>query len=116
MRRGLRREDVDALEELPSVVQPFCCVCGRTWPLNQHHDPWRSEVRGAHVTVTLCGFGNHLRDAQGPLCHGLAHAGMLHFRNNGGRREYLRLDRPTRYLDALEMGGWEPTREEGTWE
>lgn len=25
------------LMELPSVELPFCAVCGRTRPLNQHH-------------------------------------------------------------------------------
>jgi len=109
VRRGLRDEDVRALEELPSVDVPWCIVCGRTGQLNWHHDPWRSEVRGAHVTIPLCGFGN----ASG--CHGLAHAGMLHFRNHDGRRQFIRLDGPTRYIDALEMDGWRDTRESEVW-
>ncbi|MFR9169859.1 MAG: hypothetical protein ACLVKI_14535 [Gordonibacter urolithinfaciens] len=68
----------------------------------------------AKPTVRLCGSGN----ASG--CHGLAHAGMLHFRwaaaehtdrltGNvlmGGHWEYLLTDEPTKYQAALAMGGW----------
>lgn len=101
MRRGLRDDDVRALEELPSVDVPWCIVCGKTGQLNWHHDPWKSETRGAHVTIPLCGFGN----TSG--CHGEAHALKLHFRNNDGRWEFLRLDRPLRYERAIEIDeGW----------
>ena len=68
----------------------------------------------AKPTVRLCGSGN----ASG--CHGLAHAGMLHFRwasaehtdrrtGNvlvGGHWEYLTTEEPTKYQMALAMGGW----------
>lgn len=63
----------------PSLILPYCAVCGRTSPLNQHHVVKRSdgELFDEHgrklrkPTVTLCGMGN----ASG--CHGLAHAGLL---------------------------------------
>lgn len=109
-----------------TVRLPFCAVCGRTSPLNQHHVVRRSAgqlVRnGAAVpkpTITLCGCGN----ASG--CHGLAHANRLHFRwvpscavgagfgnfarmdgGDGGHWEYLRTDGPCGYAEALEMDGW----------
>lgn len=58
----------------------------------------------------LCGSGN----ASG--CHGKAHANMLHFRNRGGRLEYLETDAPTKYEEALEMGGWrEVVAEDERW-
>lgn len=74
-------------------------------------------------TITLCGFGNNLRDADGRYyCHGLAHHRMLHFRwvlaparfqedngmaqMGGGHLEYIRTDGPTKYAEALEMQGW----------
>ncbi len=121
----------------PSVESPCCAVCGRPGPLERHHIVRRSAGRlyrnGVEVpkpTVTLCGFGNNLRDADGrPYCHGLAHAGMLHFRwvpsdavgdgfgnylrqggGDGGHLEYLLLDEPADYLSALSMGGWRPLR------
>lgn len=116
----------------PSVALPFCAVCGRTSPLEQHHvvrrgagklfDGSGREVR--KPTVTLCGFGGNLADADGrEWCHGLAHANRLHFRWaehrgvdgalgdlpvpwEGGHWEYLLLDEPTDYLTALGMDGW----------
>ena len=104
------------LMELESVELPFCAVCGRVRPLERHHFVWRGwgEVfeggrRLEKPTVTLCGFGNNLRDADGiPYCHGRAHHRMLHFRNNCGRLEYAEFDGPTSYLDALETGDWRP--------
>ncbi len=116
----------------PSVTLPYCPVCGRTSPLEQHHivrrgagklyDGSGREVR--KPTVTLCGFGSNLMDADGrELCHGLAHHNRLHFRwaeteqpsgalgdmpfpVEGGHWEYLLLDEPTDYLTALGMEGW----------
>lgn len=114
----------------PSHKAPFCSICGRIDPLEQHHIVKRSAGKmyddAGHElekpTITLCGFGNHGADADGlPYCHGLAHANRLHFRwaetitkpkGNGdysllgGHWEYLLLDEPTDYLTALEMDGW----------
>lgn len=105
-----------------TVRLPFCAVCGRTRPLNQHHVVRRSAgqlVRGGIVvpkpTLTLCGSGNT------GGCHGAAHDGRLHFRwvkaptgdwryfktvADGGHWEYLRTDEPCRYAEALEIDGW----------
>lgn len=116
----------------PSVTLPRCAVCGRNHPLEQHHVVRRSAGRmwdegGRELrkpTITLCGFGNNLRDHGGnEYCHGLAHANRLHFRWVGtkpdhvrpgtfgvsgtGHWEYLLLDEPTSYADALDMDGWE---------
>lgn len=105
------------LMELQSVELPFCAVCGRSRPLEQHHFVWRGwgnmlDSRGRKLlkpTVTLCGFGNNLRDADGiPYCHGRAHHRMLHFRNGGGVLEFAEFDEPTSYLEALERGDWKP--------
>jgi len=90
---------------------PYCAVCGRAYPLNQHHLVWRSWGEmfrdGKAVpkpTLTLCGFGSNI----GPgWCHGKAHHRMLHFRNDRGRLEFIEFERPTRYLDALDCDGWE---------
>ena len=120
----------------PSVRLDHCAICGRPAPLNQHHMVFRSAgdlvVRGVRMpkpTITLCGHGNHLRDAEGRYyCHGLAHALMLHFRwvrdersgsyayespgmrTGGGHLEYLRTDAPTSYGEALREGGWKKVR------
>ena len=120
-----------------SVDTPYSADCGRTAPLNKHHvvrrGAGRLYRRGVEVpkpTVTLCGFGNNLSDADGrPYCHGLAHANRLQFRwvrgqtkrgnfgtyttmesTVGGHWEYLLLDEPCDYLTALSMGGWRPFR------
>lgn len=115
----------------PSVTLPYCPICGRTSPLEQHHPVRRSAGKlvrdGREVpkpTITLCGWGNHLRDADGrEYCHGLAHDNRLHFRwaeteqpsaalggmtfpVQGGHWEYLLLDKPADYLEALGMDGW----------
>ena len=114
------------LMEGPSVETRRCAVCGRAWPLNRHHVVRRGAGRlypnGVEVpkpTVVLCGSGNT------GGCHGLAHANRLHFRwvraeqpsgeyygtrVSGGHWEYLLLDEPTSYLDALGMEGWAPLR------
>ena len=115
----------------PSLRLPRCPVCGRAAPQEQHHPVRRGAGRlfrdGREVpkpTITLCGFGNNLRDADGrEYCHGLAHANRLHFRWaeikgleqplgshpvpwEGGHWEYLLLDEPADYLAALAMDGW----------
>lgn len=135
---------VDTLPEVlrplmaaPSVRLGRCAVCGRASPLNQHHMVrrgagalWRGGVELPKPTITLCGAGNLLADADGrPYCHGLAHVNRLHFRwvasdavgggfgrygrmegGEGGHIEYILLDEPTEYARALEMGGWRPLR------
>lgn len=99
-----------------------CCICGKP-ATDRHHIVRRGAgklVRDgrevAKPTVRLCGIGN----ASG--CHGLAHAGMLHFRwaatvsedtrtgivLTGGHWEYLLTDEPTKYQAALGMDGWRP--------
>jgi hypothetical protein len=107
----------------PSIRLPYCAVCGRFQPLNQHHIVRRGAGRmfndaGLEIekpTITLCGFGNHLKAQDGSeYCHGLAHANRLHFRwiqadkpyANAGHWEYLKTDEPVSYMDALEMRGW----------
>lgn len=119
---------VDAIL-LPMMGKPsidneahVCCICGKP-ATDKHHIVRRGAgklVRDgrevAKPTVRLCGSGN----ASG--CHGLAHAGMLHFRwaatvrkdtrtGNvimGGHWEYLLTDEPTKYQTALAMDGWRP--------
>lgn len=121
---------------LPEFLRPLmdgttlrldhCAVCGKTYPLNQHHIVRRGAGKLYHdghevqkPCITLCGSGN----ASG--CHGLAHANRLHFRwvpsHRGqsrksalrnvwagcGHWEFLLLDEPTDYLTALGMGGWQ---------
>ena len=114
----------------PSIFADRCAVCGRVSPLNQHHIVRRSagkafDKSGHELkapTITLCGFGNNLSDADGvELCHGRAHHGKLHFRwartvngNTGamqdpfigGHWECLETDEPTDYQTALSMEGW----------
>lgn len=125
------------LMNAPSIRLSRCAICGCFEPLEQHHIVRRGAGKlfiGGHEvkkpTITLCGFGNNLRDANGRyLCHGLAHYNMLHFRwvsketvegnfgnycrmngGVGGHLEYLLLDKPTPYLQALSMDGWKPLR------
>lgn len=132
---------VDTLAEMyrpmmgrPSVARPRCAVCGRAFPLEQHHivrrgagkmyDPNGRELE--KPTVTLCGFGSNLSDADGrEFCHGLAHHNRLHFKwvespapgHDGrpveslgesglGHWEFILLPEPTGYLAALGMDGW----------
>lgn len=107
----------------PSVRMARCAVCGRTWPLEQHHVVFRSAgkmfVEGREIekpTITLCGFGNNLQDADGrEYCHGLAHHRRLYFRwvdddaiACAGHWEYIHLDEACDYLTALRMDGWRP--------
>lgn len=98
---------------------PCCVVCGRARPLNRHHIVFRSAgelYEGGRklpkALVTLCGQGSNLYGASPDgtrvmYCHGRAHHKMLHFRNDRGRLEYIELDAPMDYLDALEEEGWE---------
>ena len=126
----------------PTLIAGRCFICGRYSPLNQHHYVWRSWGRfyrqGREVpkpTITLCGFGNNLKDSHGRYyCHGLAHHRMLHFRWHqaevtpkagfksevalgGGHLEYIITEEPTKYEEALQMDGWKRIRllKEGTW-
>lgn len=69
------------LMEGDTVRTPYCVVCGKSAPLNQHHvvkrsagKLYRNGVELPKPTLTLCGSGN----VSG--CHGDAHAGRLHFR------------------------------------
>lgn len=103
------------LMECRSIRLDYCAVCGRIYPLNQHHLVWRSwgEVyddagrKRRKPTITLCGSGNNLRDPDGRYyCHGRAHGHMLHFRYVGGVLEYLETPGPVKYQRALEMDGW----------
>lgn len=96
------------LMEGVTVRTPYCAVCGRVQPLNQHHVVRRGAGKmhrgGREVekpTVTLCGFGNNLHDADGrEYCHGL--------NTSGGHWEYLKTDEPVKYSEALKMDGWVP--------
>lgn len=106
----------------PSVTRGCCAVCGRPFPLEQHHIVRRGagklfDGNGREIekpTVTLCGFGSNLMDADGrEFCHGLAHHNRLHFRwveadpiACAGHWEFIVLDEPTSYLEALSRDGW----------
>lgn len=117
MYSGTLDHDLWPLMEAEGCEQRYCCVCGRTNPLNQHHIVRRSagslSKRGrelAKPTVTLCGSGN----TSG--CHGLAHSYRLHFRSNDGMLEYLVTNEPTKYGKALRMNGWRPIKRSPAWE
>ena len=111
-------EILHPLMDVPSVRLNRCAVCGRVWPLNQHHVVFRSQGQlfrdGRKLekpTVTLCGMGNNLFGASADgsttyWCHGKAHHRMLHFRAVDGHFEYLETREPTNYMDALSMDGW----------
>lgn len=115
----------------PSIELPYCAVCGRYEPLNQHHIVHRGagimfDGHGHELkkpTITLCGFGNNLNAPDGgEWCHGLAHANRLHFRwvdgntdklrpgywdvIGSGHWEYLVTKKPVKYQKALELPGW----------
>lgn len=106
----------------PSVTRACCAVCGRPFPIEQHHIVRRGagklfDGNGSEIekpTVTLCGFGSNLMDADGrEFCHGLAHHNRLHFRwveadpiACAGHWEFIVLDEPTSYLEALSRDGW----------
>ena len=119
MSRDTMSRDYAALMGCPSVRLDHCAICGRPRPLNQHHMVPRSAgeihdeggMAREKPTITLCGLGNHLTDADGrPLCHGLAHHHLLHFRWDGCALWYLRTDRPTPYREALALDGWRRVR------
>lgn len=101
----------------PTVRLDHCAICGRTYPLEQHHYVRRNSgelyVDGERIkkpTITLCGFGNCLQDASGRYyCHGLAHANRLHFAFDGVLW-YAIFDEPINYLDALDKGEWKELR------
>lgn len=107
--------DAETLERIGNARR--CAICGAAWPLNHHHivrrgagELYEGGRKLPKPTIVLCGSGN----ASG--CHGKAHANMLHFRNRGGRLEYLETDAPTKYEEALEMGGWrEVAAEDERW-
>lgn len=108
-----------------SVILNHCAVCGKSYPLNQHHivkrsagELYKQGIKLQKPTITLCGQGN----TNG--CHRLAHQNRLHFRwvndalSNGkpsfgqtaygsGHWEYLMCQEPTKYHKALEMNGWQ---------
>ena len=95
------------LMECPTIMLNFCPICGRLYPLEQHHLVWRSWGKlfkdGREVekpTITLCGFGNNL-----PYCHGKVHNHMLHFKWDDGLW-YLETEKPTRYIESLKLDGW----------
>lgn len=111
------------LMQAPTVKLDRCAICGRIRPLNEHHIVWRSwgnlyrdGVLVKKPTVTLCGFGNNLMDADGVMyCHGKAHHRLIHFRwvphpeyANAGHIEYIEVDEPVKYQEALELDGWRP--------
>lgn len=115
---------------------PYCPICGRAWPLEQHH-PVR---RGAGKLFDANGPGGSQADhhavrlrqqpagrRRAPLLPRLAHEGRLHFRwsevrgldtslahfpapYEGGHWEYLLLDEGCDYLTALGMDGWRRLR------
>ena len=91
-----------ALMGKPSIESALCPSCGRV-ATNRHHIVPRSQGGAAGPTVCVCGIGN----ASG--CHGLLHAHMLHLRWRDGW-EYLRTEGPTKYGEALRMGGWRKVR------
>lgn len=115
------------LMQAPTVRMNRCAICGRTWPLNQHHIVWRSQgnlyrdgVLVKKPTITLCGEGNNLYGTAPDgtrvmCCHGKVHHRMIHFRwvqhpeyANAGHLEYIELDESTNYMEALELDGWRP--------
>lgn len=93
-----------------------CVICGRRYPLNQHHIVPRSagnlfDEDGNKLpkpTITLCGIGNNLYGYDGrKFCHGRAHSGQLHFRFTD-ELEYLLTEESVSRSEALGMDGWFP--------
>lgn len=116
MYTGTLDHELWPLMQAEEVRQGFCCVCGRTAPLNQHHLVRRSAGKlfrnGEELekpTITLCGNGN----ASG--CHGLAHSYRLHFRMKDGGLQYL-ITEPMKYSKALKLHGWKPIRRANPWD
>lgn len=95
--------------EGPSIRSDRCVICGRPYPLEQHHAVWRSwgelyDGEGNRLpkpTLTVCGFGNNL-----PYCHGLIHHRLLHLDFRGGEWKWLKTERPMKFQEALAMDGW----------
>jgi len=116
------------LMNAPTIRMDRCAVCGRTWPLNQHHIVFRSQgqlVRDGKViekpTITLCGMGNDLYGmapdgTRVMWCHGKAHHRLMYFRwvphpeyANAGHLEVIELDEPAKYEEVLATEeGWRP--------
>lgn len=103
------------LMDIDSIETEVCAICGRPSPIERHHIVWRSQGKlydengkeRPKPTITICGFGNNLRDADGVVyCHGAIHHRMLHLRNEGGRLQYLWTAYPTAYYRALDLPGW----------
>ena len=98
----------------PSIKGERCAVCGRYYPLNDHHVVFRSQGKlfrdGKEVekpTIRLCGVGNNLKGVGGRVyCHGKAHHGYLHFDFKDGEWLFLETREPCKYQDALAMDGW----------
>lgn len=114
MRTGNVDRTLWPLYDLPSLKLEWCAVCGRTWPLNQHHVIRRGDgnvFEDGKVlekpTITLCGSGN----TSG--CHGKAHDHILHFRNNEGSWEYLDTGEPLADWKAAKLDGWRPCKTDG---
>jgi hypothetical protein len=122
----------EALMGKPSVKSEMCVIPGCNHrATNNHHVVYRSagksitDAHGMHLLspeLSLCGFGNNLKDADGRMTHhGMVHAHLLHFRwvdktetrfnkpsnfYGSGHWEYLITKEPTKYQTALEMKGW----------
>lgn len=89
-----------------------CCVCRalgmHVKATNRHHMVPRSvgklfddDMRELpKPTVRLCGMGNTCG------CHGKAHSGLLHFRFEDGKLEFLLPSAPIDRLTALALDGW----------
>lgn len=103
------------LMDVDSIETECCAICGRPSPIERHHIVWRSQGKlydeegreREKPTITICGFGNNLRDADGIIyCHGAAHQRLLHFRAKGKQLQYLWTAYPTAYHVALTLPGW----------
>ena len=88
----------------------LCCWCGKP-ATDKHHIVKRSAgklvIQGREVkkpTVRLCGMGNT------GGCHGLAHAGLLHFRWVENRWEGIETSQPMKYQQALTQTEWRQTK------
>ena len=103
------------LMQVKSIRLNHCAICGRPSPLEQHHIVFRSQGKlfdgDSEVekpTITLCGFGNNLRDSSGRYyCHGLAHHRMLHFRCGTNKElEYVKTKSPCKYSEVIKTDEW----------
>lgn len=113
-KRNTLNELLIPLLDLPTVKTDHCIVCGRRFPLEQHHPIRRGagkayDENGKEIpkpTITLCGFGNTLKGPDGYLCHGMTHHHLLHFKEMNGKWAFLITEEPTRYESAINMEGW----------